>query len=163
MDSEILKQLSELTISRDRIEFSIGDTYDIKASIVLVIATFLASLCGSILSIEGLAIPIRWLQLFVITSLVVSVVYCFRVLWLQDYRLEANPKKIQEWLEPKVISGELDVEKALRLQLAAAQNRITVNRQFNQKKSDRLEKAFIGAFVAFGFQAVSLLCLLPGL
>ena len=163
MNQEILKQLSDLTASRDRVEFSLGDTYDIKASIVLVIATFLATLSGSILSVQGLAIPIRWLQLLAVIALVISAFYCFRVLWPRHYRLEGNPKKIRDWLELQIKEGGLDAASALQSQMIATENRIAVNRAFNMEKSAMVIKSFYWVFAAFGCQILSLLCLLPSL
>ena len=161
MTPDLLKQLSELTASRDRIEFSLGDTYDIKMSIVLLVATFLATLSGTILGMRDLPIPIRWLQFFGIISLVVSAAYCFVGLWPRDYRLEADPRTIQERVELKANAGEWDIEKVLRLQMEKAQERITINRRFNSSKSHLVDWAFRWVFAAFALEIVSLICLLP--
>jgi len=125
--------------------------------------TFLAALCGNILSIQTLAIPIRWLQGLAIVALVVSGIYCFRTLWPRQYRLEADPKRIQDWLEQQLKEGSFDAEMALQSQMLATQSRIAANRTFNMEKSAMVIKSFHWVFAAFAFQILSLLWLLPTL
>ena len=45
----------DLTLERDRMEFSLGDTLDVKAGIVLAVITVLGTLSGTLLSTAGVA------------------------------------------------------------------------------------------------------------
>jgi hypothetical protein len=52
--------LGERTRKRDRFELELGDTFDVKASIVLLILTFLGTISATMLTADKLRLHRSW-------------------------------------------------------------------------------------------------------
>jgi hypothetical protein len=68
--------LGEKTRERDRFELDLGDTFDVKASIVLLILTFLGTISATILTAEKASAIPKLAQIPVIAFTVISGIFC---------------------------------------------------------------------------------------
>jgi hypothetical protein len=68
--------LAERARERDRFELDLSDTFDVKASIVLLILTFLGTISAMLVLAENLGKMAKILQIPVIAAIVISGVFC---------------------------------------------------------------------------------------
>lgn|ERR1039458_6381761 len=145
----------DLTLERDRMEFSLGDTLDVKAGIVLAIITILGTLSGTLLSVTS--IP-RWEQVAQLTSVGILALGCFfavAAVLPRKYILSATPQDLQSWqtalrkyyIDNPDNSVEVDsvVDQNITM-LAAA--RIETNHAINSAKSCWIERSIWPVVVA---------------
>jgi hypothetical protein len=92
---ELLYQKIE---ERDRLEFSLCDSTDVKASIILLLITFLAGLSASLLAAKELDILVRAGQGLVIVLLAASTLFSLLCLKPRDYSTEKRPQEYKKWL-----------------------------------------------------------------
>lgn len=71
--------LGERTRERDRFELALGDAFDVKASIVLLILTFLGTISATLLMADGLTRIAKLAQIPVIASIAISGVFLRRL------------------------------------------------------------------------------------
>jgi hypothetical protein len=138
--------LYDMTMERDQLELSLGDTLDVKAGILLAITTILGTLTGALLASSSLG---KWSQIAQMVSLGFLLLGCvFAVVTLlpRDYLLPNLPKKYREWF------GQLqqyykDTPDEVESQVAngmtqVANERIERNHKINSDKSRYLGCAF---------------------
>ncbi len=82
----------EKTKERDRFELELSDTFDVKASIVLLILTFLGTISATILTADRLAQMAKLAQFPVIAGVVISGIFCVACLWPKVYLLDDLPE-----------------------------------------------------------------------
>jgi hypothetical protein len=70
--------IAEKAKDRDRFELELSDTFDVKASIVLLILTFLGTLSATLLTVERLPAPVKLAQIPVIAGLVIREYFVSR-------------------------------------------------------------------------------------
>lgn len=138
--------LYDLTLERDRVEFSLGDTLDVKADIIIAIITILGTLAGTLLSAAD--IP-KWEQIAQLVSIGFLAVSCFCAVLAvipRQYLMAATPQDLQSWqtslrkyyAENPDLSAQIDsVVDENMITLAAA--RIETNHAINSGKSRWLE------------------------
>jgi hypothetical protein len=145
---------TEYVYERDRAEFSLGDTLDIKAGLILACLTFLAIQAGE-LSRQ----PLNQYQIIAqgisIMSLIAGGFLSVAVLWPYKYYREATPDKYDSWIEqmesyranhPEATA----VDHALTgARLSAAKQRILLNGSINKRKSTLMFAAFGATVVSF--------------
>lgn len=93
-----LNELSQYVYERDRHEFSLGDTLDIKTGLLLASLTFLAIQSGSIISATPLPRAQLVAQSIAIILMVVCGLCCAIELWPRDYMREAMPDEYAIWI-----------------------------------------------------------------
>ena len=146
--------LGERTRERDRFELDLGDTFDVKASIVLLILTFLGTISATMLTADKLTAVPKLAQIPVIAATVISGIFCVACLWPKDYLFDDLPETYANWL---VDLGESDAEQlkgVTNLSLELANGRITHNHALNKTKAWSLNGAFwfmaLALFVELG-------------
>lgn len=146
--------LGERTRERDRFELDLGDTFDVKASIVLLILTFLGTISATMLTADKLTAVPKLAQIPVIAAIVISRIFCVACLWPKDYLFDDLPETYANWL---VDLGESDSEQldgVRSLSLELANGRITHNHALNKTKAWSLNGAFwfmaLALFVELG-------------
>jgi len=146
--------LGERTRERDRFELDLGDTFDVKASIVLLILTFLGTISATMLTADKLTAVPKPAQIPVIAATVISGIFCVACLWPKDYLFDDLPETYANWL---VDLGESDAEQlkgVTNLSLELANGRITHNHALNKTKAWSLNGAFwfmaLALFVELG-------------
>lgn len=163
MSAEALKEIMTARIfERDRQEFALGDTLDIKTSIVLVALTFLASQTAQCLQSE-LVFPGKVFQYFSIVALVLGGVTAVAELWPRDYRIEATPDKYERWIDQLEVyySDEPNasakvIREAVTRRAELAKERIQENLSVNKQKSHLMMISFVCTTLAFALNLATL-------
>jgi len=89
--------LSEYVFERDRVEFSLGDTLDIKTGLLLASLTFLAIQSGSLMA-STLPHAQFVAQIISIGCMVFGAIFCVVELWPRVYMREAMPDEYEAWI-----------------------------------------------------------------
>lgn len=162
MEIELTSVLCEYAQERDRNEFALGDTLDVKTGLILAGLTFLAIQCGEFVKHDLPAFQAA-AQSVAILALVVGGVFSVMALWPADYAREATPEDYAAWItdtekyrakhpeEPSV-----SAEKLIARRLETAKIRVQTNLAINEKKSSRMISAFICLAVTFAANVCTL-------
>jgi hypothetical protein len=146
--------LAERTRERDRFELELGDAFDVKASIVLLILTFLGTISATMLTAEKLTAIPKLAQIPMIASIVISGIFCVACLWPKDYLFDDLPETYANWLADLGESDSERLEGITSLSLELANSRISRNHALNKTKAWSLNGAFwfmsIALFVELG-------------
>ena len=152
---ELRERMASSVFERDTQEFSLGDTLDIKTSILLVGLTFLASQ-----SIEFWRYPLdpsgKITQYISIFALMAGGITAVIELWPRDYGVEGDPEKYDLWVKQlgNHYAGQADAEgkiysEVLAGRAARAKERIHENMKTNKRKADLLVMAFGCLLISF--------------
>jgi hypothetical protein len=152
---EVLNAIEPLAYERDRQEFALGDTLDIKTGLILAALTFLAIQSGELIH-SGLPLSQQILQYISVGALILGGVLATLELWPIDYDREAPPDKYLDWLEAETqnqgISGSEAVASLLtKGRLTRTLERINTNFTANKRKSRFMRASFL--FVVLSFAA----------
>ena len=146
--------LGERTRERDRFELDLGDTFDVKASIVLLILTFLGTISATMLTADKLTTVPKLAQIPVIAAIVISGIFCVACLWPKDYLFDDLPETYANWLADLGESDSEQLQGVTSLSLELANGRITHNHALNKTKAWSLNGAFwfmaLALFVELG-------------
>jgi len=166
VSTELFKWQLESAQKYDESERALGDVLDVKASVALIVATFLASVSAQLIAIQGLSPLWREIQLLgqivALLSLSVAGALIFAELWPRDYLSLSTPKKDSEWIEQLVATGTdhtAVLNTVIHHKLSSAINRVEHNKKINDKKSAFLDWAFKLLAVAIVLVLGNLLCL----
>jgi hypothetical protein len=153
--------IAEKAKDRDRFELELSDTFDVKASIVLLILTFLGTLSATLLTVERLPAPVKLAQIPVIAGLVISGIFCVACLWPRTYLIDDLPETYKNSLPEMGNSEDERLEKLVVLSTELANARIVHNHALNETKAWALNGAFwsmtatlfveLGAVIYLGF------------
>jgi hypothetical protein len=149
---EVMNAIEPLAYERDRQEFALGDTLDIKTGLIMAALTFLAIESGDLIH-SGLPLCQQVLQYISVAALIFGGVLATLELWPIDYDREATPDIYLNWLEAesKGKSGA-DVPSILTQErLEWALKRINTNLAANKRKSRFMRWSFL--FVVLSFAA----------
>lgn len=149
---EVMNAIEPLAYERDRQEFALGDTLDIKTGLILAALTFLAIQSGDLIH-AGLPPCQQILQYISVAALILGGVLATLELWPIDYDREATPDIYLNWLEAesKGKSG-MDVPSILTQErLEWTLKRINTNLAANKRKSRFMRWSFL--FVVLSFAA----------
>ena len=166
MNNEIEKVVAEQEKRLDEMFFQLGDVLDVKASIILVVISFLGAISGQILVLRDLPYLIRGIQIVAVLALAGGLLASVRSLWPREFEA---PPDMTEWtaylaeLEKYYSISENQAESVAKdfIQSVAErrQEKIATNRAFTKAKSAMNDWAFRGTVVAAFAQAVSLIWL----
>jgi hypothetical protein len=134
--------LGERTRERDRFELELGDTFDVKASIVLLILTFLGTTSATMLTADRLTAVSKLAQIPVIALVVISGMFCVACLWPKDYLFDDLPETYANWLADLGESDSERLEGVTTLSIELANGRIAHNHALNRTKAWSLNGAF---------------------
>jgi hypothetical protein len=163
-----LAWLYEISKRKEDREVSLGDTLDVKASIILVIVAFLGATSGTILSSADLGLSIKLLQIVTLISLAVSGLCAFGALWPKDYWMEDFPSEYKSWVaqieqdreERKFFKPAISV--ILESDMNTIAERIDKNSGHNKDKSAWLIRSFKSLIPALAGELISLVLLSVG-
>jgi hypothetical protein len=164
--TSILESLRTDVRSRDEAEFSLGDTLDVKASILLIVVIFLAGITSGLLTSEGSrGHPLLlWIQLLCAAFLIVSGVLIIYVIWPRTYLMEDEnraSKLLDYFAEYPAAEIEPSVgTQILKEDISKAVERVTHNHAINLEKSRALSYAFYTALPALIIELLSTVMLL---
>lgn len=162
-----MKELAEYVYERDRHEFRLGDTLDIKTGLILASLTFLAIQSGDLIKSGMTNLPIEQhiTQSISLLAMMVGGVFCALELWPRDYDREAMPDGYDRWIAdteeyraiyPESGTGPITEEMVRSARLASAKQRLAKNGMTNLIKSRYMFVAFYSAIVAFSANIVTL-------
>jgi hypothetical protein len=134
--------IGEMARERDRYELDLSDAFDVKASIVLLILTFLGTISATILTADKAALIAKLAQIPVIASVVISGMLCVVCLWPKDYLLDDFPETYSNWAACLGLSDSEQLKTIADLSLQLAHKRIAQNHQLNSSKAWYLNRAF---------------------
>lgn len=153
---EVLNAIEPLVYERDRQEFSLGDTLDIKTGLVLAALTFLALQSAELIR-SGLPLMQKIVQYASVSSLVLGGIFAAWELLPANYDREATPDKYVDWLETeRQKNPDLVAQTLMNGRLKRAMERVTGNLAVNKRKSRFMVASFVCALVSFGANVLTL-------
>ena len=155
---EVLNAIEPLAYERDRQEFALGDTLDIKTGLILAALTFLAIQSGELIH-AGLPLCQQVLQYISVAALIFGGVLAMLELWPVDYDREATPEVYLNWLEAqsKDKTGQEAVTSLLTQErLEWTLKRIDTNLAANKRKSRWMRGSFLFVLLSFAANVATL-------
>ena len=161
MTNELVKSLEQ----KDRMFFSLSDTLDVKASIGLVLITFLAAQTADLLSKE-LSQFLDGVQVLCVVILAVASIFALLTIKPRKHDVEATEKMwiYRDDLRAHFLrTGEVDPdEKAdqelVRTRVKGFEKQIEHNRQIAHRKSNFVNCCYYLVFAAFTLNLLTLTC-----
>lgn len=160
---EVLQEMESLASERDRQEFALGDTLDIKTGLILAALTFLAIQSGDLIH-GGLSQGGKIAQTISVAAMIIGGVFVTFELWPIDYYREAPPSKYQAWIAEveklgQEYPGEIEpvtLDRLRSARLDSALQSVATNAAINKRKSDLLLRAFLFTMAAFSMNLATL-------
>ena len=138
----------ERLYAKDEMELNLGNTLDVKASLVLVLITFLAAQTEDLLSKGELSHPGRVLQMIAAISLGMALLTAVWGLWIREYAVEL-PEDLSAWIErlrefyQDELNAELEIERSiLGWQIGRTTERIQINGGLNAQRTSLASWSF---------------------
>lgn len=154
-----MQELSEYIYERDRQEFSLGDTLDIKTGVLLASLTFLAIQSGSLIG-AGSSLAQSVVQVMSIFFEAVGGICCVIELWPRDYMREAMPDEYEAWIlsmdRYHVQYPDASIPALPEARAVKAKQRIGINGAINKAKSTSMFIAFYCVALAFSANLATL-------
>jgi hypothetical protein len=158
--------LAEEAKRLDEVIYQAGDVLDVKASIVLLVVTFLGTLSGQIVSVPDLPPTIKVIQVLAVAALCISGVLTVCALWPRDFSIPRDPRELSTYVAALVeyFRGKPNAEESVLQQYENVRNqsvvdRIATNAQFAVSKSRLNKLAFYAVAVSLLAELISLLWL----
>jgi hypothetical protein len=162
MATDLIKVLFEYVQERDRNEFALGDTLDVKTGLILAGLTFLAIQCGDFIK-PHLPLGQTIAQAVSVLALVVGGVLAVCELWPRDYDREATPEKYEAWIadtekyqQEHPETSAITADRLVMIRLESAKKRVQVNLAINNLKSRLMFASFYCLATAFAANIVTL-------
>jgi hypothetical protein len=148
--------------AKDELTYQRGDTLDVKASIVLVVVTFLAGQSADLLAKGNLTSFGKTAQIVAATSVALAGIFVWGQLWPREYEVEAA-EKLPMWkaeLED-FYEGVPDARAKVSALLTAGiiertTERIYANDAINKRRSKLLLGSYIFATLSLGINLLTL-------
>lgn len=168
--NDYLNRVLDFVKSQEDLEFSLGDTLDVKASILLVVVTFLATQSSEFLNRATiLAAHWRYAQMFSIGFLIAAGFLALLELRLRKYPARMEPKKFLGWLAEvrDFYATEADPEARIiawvyTKEIEKSQNRFEQSNVINTRKASMLKWCFRFTLGALGVNLLTLCGLYVG-
>jgi|GEM_PF-5934068 len=163
-DSGTMNIIESIAYERDRQEFALGDTLDIKTGLILAALTFLAIQTGDLLKTSATPTQVA-LQGFSILGLIVGGILAVAELWPRDYGRDASPQKYMDWVRgidkyreeyPETGTEPVTVEQLNAARVQTAVSNVETNLALNRKKSTLMFSAFFCVAASFALNVLTL-------
>lgn len=155
--------IREATKRLDELNYSVGDTLDVKSSIILVVITILGTISGGIIATQQLPTAIKVIQVIGVLALVIAGVLSLIALWPRNFSVPPAPEKLRNYLNEWVeyYAGEAQAEEKASAEFESeeqrlALERISVNGRLASWKSKLNSAAFYATAVAVLMELASL-------
>jgi hypothetical protein len=166
MHEKIEQALWEDISHIDETIFSLADALDVKASILLVLTTFLGAVAASILVLPNLPAWVKLAQAVAVAALTLTVVCCLAALWPATFE---TPPSVEKWRAfITEAAGELKddphgISEVLRKfhesRVKAGEKRIAANKRITTRKAAFNKAAFYFSALAILMDIVTLVWL----
>ena len=150
---------------KDALLFGLADTLDMKASVSLVVITFLATQTGGFLLVVDSLDWVRTLQTIVACSLAFAGICAILALWPRDFFIE-TAEELDSWMVQlneyyrDMPDAASKVEAALAHgRIKRAKQRIKTNSETDARKGSLVNWAYRLAGIALMFNIITLICL----
>jgi hypothetical protein len=157
VDPLIIERLN----AKDELTYQRGDTLDVKASIVLVVVTFLAGQSADLLAKGNLTPYGKIAQIVAAISIALAGILVWGQLWPREYEVEAA-EKFPQWKEDleEFYSQDSDTSVTVSTLLiegiiARTTERIYANSAINRGRSNLLLWSYIFASLSLGINLVT--------
>jgi hypothetical protein len=153
--------IAEYVFERDRNEFNLGDTMDIKTGLILACLTFLAIQSGGLIN-GRLSLAETIAQMISIVALSLGGALSVLELWPRSYDREAVPDAYDKWLADmrqfyELNPADIDIATSVRsARVESAKERVRTNSHINEIKSRLMFYAFFCVVVAFAANIATL-------
>lgn len=151
--------------AKDQLVFGLSDTLDTKASIALVVITFLATQTGWFIAETRVTGILLGLQVCSAWILAVAGALALLTLWPRVYQTEAA-EEFDEWVEQLTVHFQSDPDAAEKVAFEVAygeigllKNRIARNGALNEAKGWYLEGSFWTSSAAFAINLLTVIAL----
>jgi hypothetical protein len=158
LDPLILERLS----AKDELTYQRGDTLDLKASIVLVVVTFLAGQSADLLAKGNLTPFGKVAQIVAAISVSLAGILVWGQLWPREYEVEAA-EKFPQWKDDleEFYSQDADASAVISTLLvqgiiARTTERIYANSAINKRRSNLLLSSYIFASLSLGINLATM-------
>jgi hypothetical protein len=160
MDRDVMDFMHGLARQRDAFEVSLGDTLDVKGSILLAAIPIVAALTGYILTVRNIPLCLYVAQVSCSVFLALAGVLVIAELWPRDYYLDAMPESFAAWIRDTVSESSDDAQtaivKILEGDIENCCEGIAINHKINVTKSRLLNWAFFSLVAAVAVSLGSL-------
>jgi hypothetical protein len=147
---------------RDKIEFALADTLDVKTSVILIVIVFLAEQSRHFLE-SNPSYYMHWIQFASVTALVLAGIFAVFELCPRDYWQADTPTRWDEWIAKlKAHYSESDnpdslvLEQAMEGHTEMARKRTEKNILTNKRKAVYLQIAFWFTIASFTLNLLTL-------
>ena len=149
-----------MTMERDHLELSLGDTLDVKGGILLAVITILGALTGALLTSPNLGRYSHIGQLISLALLVLGCIFAIIVMLPREYLLPDLPGKYKQWIDElkefyKDDPNRLESETTNGM-TRVANERIEINHKINAEKSYYLNLSFWPTLLALAIDISTL-------
>lgn len=142
--------VEEFVKSQDQLEFQLGDTLDIKTSIVLVVITFLAAQSTDFLRATPALSPFwHYMQVLSVLCLIMAAGMALYELFPREYTVRMAPAEFLEWVRKLSVFYKDDIDAESKIvdaigdaELEKIKTRFARNSAINAAKSKLLEWSF---------------------
>jgi hypothetical protein len=148
--------------AKDELTYQRGDTLDVKASIVLVVVTFLAGQSADLLARGNLTSFGKVAQMVAAVSVALAGIFVWAQLWPRGYEVEAA-EKLPQWKAELEEFYEDDPDASAKVSsvltagiVERATERIYANDAINKTRSDLLLGSYIFATLSLGINLLTL-------
>jgi len=166
MQKEILDAVYEDAKRLDEINYGVGDALDVKASILLLVITFLGTLSGQILGLTILPRAMKVVQLIAVLGICTSGVLTLLALWPRRFSIAPAPEEMLNYAEELAVyfegepnQEELLLERFRRDRRELTSERISKNNQIAATKTRFNELGFYAITVSAAAELITLLWL----
>lgn len=148
-------------LAKDAMTFELGDALDTKASIALVVITFLGTQTAWFVTDRHVAGTWLLVQTVAALALIAAGALSIVALWPRTYQT-APAEKFVDWVVSlqQHYQGDAQADEKIRAAVLAADveratERIAVNGQINELKGRCIERAFWASTFAFGLNLLT--------
>jgi len=163
---KLFKNIDDLwanyAFERDAREFSLGDTLDIKTSIILVVLVFLAGQTDTFFH-DGLVGDARILQYVSVGAVICGGICAVFELIPRRYSVEATPTEYDTWIADLKKRHEKDanpdavvLERAILGRAKRAKERAETNIAVNERKSNLMTASFYFSAASLGANLITM-------
>jgi hypothetical protein len=167
---ELNRLIAENLPAQDELEFELGDTLDIKMSIVLVVIVFLADQSRKFLESP---MPLHWenFQRVSVFALIVAGGLSLWELFPREYKTRMGQDEFLGWVEQLkafydhegVANPDAKIVELIRIKDAErTSERIAANKSINARKSRAMEWSFYSVMIAVALNLITLSALSTG-
>jgi hypothetical protein len=166
MQKEITYAVIDDAKRLDDLNYQVGDVLDVKASIILVVVTFLGTLSGEFLSITDLPTTIKIIQIVAVVMVSAAGILTLFALWPRQFDIPQKPEEVSEYVNAleahfkgKPSNDSLVWEEFCKQRMDSILARIATNKELADSKARFNQWAFYALVMGILAQLTTLLWL----